>query len=167
MCSAISVNRVNMKQFLFGAGLLAMALTSSAWAQKILSVGDQSPLFDGDQVSWILPSDPEQAPKVDMKDGKVHVLFFWDVESQDAREVIPLLSRQQTEWGEDRLQIIGVASGRDEAKDATDEWVRLKQSQITFPMCFSELRGPMRAFYKAAKLRYMPAMFLVGPQGRI
>ena len=76
MCSAISVNRVNAKQLLFGAGLLAMALTSSAWAQKVLSVGDQSPLFDGDQVSWILPSDPEQAPKVDMKDGKVHVLFF-------------------------------------------------------------------------------------------
>ncbi|MCH2139564.1 MAG: TlpA family protein disulfide reductase [Phycisphaerales bacterium] len=127
-----------------------------------LKVGDPAPEGEFDIKPWILPN--EDGVVVDMKDGKVHVVEFWATWCVPCRFSIPHLSRLQEEWGEDRLQIIGVT---DEEVEDVRPWIDSNKAQIKYAIGISGRRGPQRTWFKEADLSGIPAAFIVGPRGRI
>ncbi|MDP7070161.1 MAG: TlpA disulfide reductase family protein [Phycisphaerales bacterium] len=140
-------------------GLCALAATTQAAEQ--LKVGDEAP--GGFKLeTWLLPSSEEQ--KVDMTDGKVHVVEFWATWCGPCKFSIPHLSRLQEDWGHERLQIIGVT---EEEVDEVRPWVDRNRAQIKYAIGISSSRGPQKTWFKAAKLSGIPAAFIVGPEGRI
>jgi len=143
---------------MLAAGLIGCV---AATAAADLGVGDPAPAgFSIDP--WLLPS--SEGVKVDFNDGKVHVVEFWATWCVPCRFSIPHLSRLQQEWGEERLQIIGVT---DEEVQDVRPWVERNKGQIKYAIGVSGRRGPQRTWFKAAKLKGIPAAFIVGPRGRI
>ena len=151
-----------VSRFRYVAAGGGLCLTQSAAnAGDKLSVGDDAP--DGFSLeTWLLPAGEE--PKVDMTDGKVHVVEFWATRCGPCKFSIPHLSRLQEDWGHERLQIIGVT---DEDIGDVKPWVERNQAQIKYAVGISGSRGPQKTWFKEAKLSGIPAAFIVGPEGRI
>jgi len=137
----------------------AIATAGLAVGKEKLVVGDAAPSFT--DVSWVLSP---QGTDVDMSDGKVHVVEFWATWCRPCKFSIPHLTRLQEEWGEERLQIIGVT---DEEEDVVKPWVDRNIAQLGYSIVISQNRGPHKTWFKEAKLEGIPAAFIVGPRGRI
>lgn len=139
--------------------LAMLANVTSVDAKDDLAVGDAAPEFK--IKTWVLAP---QGEKVDMTDGKVHVVEFWATWCRPCKFSIPHLTRLQQEWGADRLQIIGVT---DEEEDTVKPWIDRNIAQIGYSIGISDSRGPQKTWFKAAGLEGIPTAFIVGPRGRI
>ncbi len=141
-------------------GVAVATFATTATAADKLQVGDMAPEFSVE--SWILPS--EKGLDVDLTDGKVHVVEFRATWCAPCKFSIPHLTRLQQEWGEDRLQIIGVSN---EKPEEVEPWVERNLSQIGYGIAISTGRGVQKTWYKGAQLSSIPSAFIVGPAGRI
>ncbi|MDP6987678.1 MAG: redoxin domain-containing protein [Phycisphaerales bacterium] len=141
------------------AAATVLAVVGLADAGPRLKVGDAAPPLG--EVTWVMSP---QGTDINMSDGKVHVLEFWATWCRPCKFSIPHLSRLQQEWGEDRLQIIGIT---DEEEEDVTPWVDRNVAQIKYGIAISGNRGPQKNWFKAAKLESIPSAFIVGPRGKI
>ena len=143
------------------AGVLAALLTPVATALVLkrdkLEVGSDAPALTVEE--WI--STPFGQPTLEK--GKVHVVEFWATWCVPCQHSIPHLARLQKEWGADRLQIIGIS---EEEPKVVKPWVVKQGKRINYAIATDKNKAT-REWMKAADLKGVPWVFIVGPEGRI
>ncbi len=143
----------------FGLVLMITALAGSALLKKDkLVVGSEAPALDVDQ--WITTPFGE-AP--DLAKGKVYVVEFWATWCVPCRMSIPHLTRLQQEWGQDRLEIIGIS---DEKPEDVEPWIINQGKRVGYAIATDENKAT-KDWMKAAEQEGIPTAFIVGTEGRI
>lgn len=93
--------------------LAVLALIAGFWAAKGLRAPEETPVTltygGGSMINFTLPELDGKKHALEEWRGKVIVLNFWATWCPPCREEIPLLVKLQKKYGEDGLQVIGVA----------------------------------------------------------
>ena len=138
------------------SGLLALAITCSAFGQNQLSVGDPAPGLDIEK--WV------KGDETAITNGNVYVVEFWATWCVPCKKSIPHLNELQNEFSDSGLTIIGIS---DEEPSKVESFVRTMGSKMNYTVAVDRRESTKRAWMSAAKVEGIPAAFIVDRTGKI
>jgi len=139
-----------MFKFILCAVLLSLASLDRAQADQSKPVNFQYTATDGTNVD------------VATMRGKVVLIMFWATWSPESRAQVPIIMAVRKKYHAQGFEIVGVSLDEDETtlNTFTDEY------NMSWPEYFDG-KGPNSDIYKSMKIKSLPAMWLIGKDGRI
>lgn len=119
-----------------------------------------------ERVAWLpsfsLPDLQGQSHAIDQWKGQVLIINFWATWCPPCLEEIPLLNELQAHYGDQGLQMIGIA-----VDDAEPVQNFMQHSQINYPVLIAGLSGTNLAMSLGNPAGVIPFSVIVDREGRI
>ena len=134
----------------------ALAISSLAYGQNKLTVGDAAPGLDIE--TWV------KGEQTTLTQGNVYVVEFWATWCKPCRAAMPHLTRLQEEYGDAGLTIIGISY---EEPDLVKDFVARQGDKMGYTVAVDRRESTKRAWMEPAQVKGIPASFIVDRKGRV
>src|SRR5690606_12792913 len=144
--------------------------TATAEPRRSLSIGDRAPALNIEL--WVHDKDKRLQPATRFEENKVYVVEFWATWCRPCIAMMPHLAHLQSEYGYDKLRIIGVTI---EPKEVVEPFLERRvpgMEEKTYGELtsnYSLTADPDRSVYddymSASGVFVLPAAFVIGKSG--
>ena len=149
----------------------SLVSTSSLVGDEVLTIGSKAPSIDVEH--WLSNGDGKFPVVKEFQTGKVYVVEFWATWCGPCVASMPHISKLQSEFADQGVQIISVS---EEDLETVEEFLKKNVtgqdqtfSQLTNNYCLTtDPDGSVqKAYMQAARQNGIPTAFIVGKDGRI